>query len=1105
MIFVPSVLILAFLFPGVLLMSSGCGGGGAAQTAPPPLPPADFAITLSSNSLSVPQGATSSPVNISVNGQDGFTGAVQVALSGLPTGVVSNPVSPFSVAASASVPVLFGATSNAGTGSFTITAQGTSGALSHSATFALTIQSSSVAALPRTTYARTDSTPAMDDPPGEARHRRIAYDPANKHVFVANRAMNRIDVFSATDQTRVVRISVPGASSADLSPDGATLWVGTVTQQVVAIDTASLQVKSRYAIQPVSPVPNESYDRPEELLALSNGNCLVRLRESSGPDALLALWNPATNSLTTSTAAEQYGFGALARTGDHAKVIIATNDANSDLAIFDSNGSVLVGPLGLGKGSTPFVAANTDGSRFAVVFVSNGASQLLLLDGALNRVGTASISVQGLTFSRDAKLLYVSGSAAAFPAIEIFDGRSLQTIGQVPDASIQGVQSEIEDVDETQLIFGIANRGVSFIDACGTAISGCAPQPGTLPSSVPSFTAAPIAQPSEGPAVGGTSTSLTGQNFESTVQVKFGQQIANAASVAGPTLLQATSPPSASNGAANVAAYFPSGWLAIAPDAFSFGPQILEVLPNAGTKSGGESVQIYGYGFGTDASTTTVNIGGANATVQKVENVSSIAPSLGLDSTYPFPLQRIALQTPPGTPGKANIVVTSAVGTATTSNTFQYLQSPQVYANKALYKFLLYDQTRQFVYLSATDRVDVFDLHAGVFKPGGLPLYCPSRMLAGPCPNADVRGLALTPDGSQLIAADFGSQNIFLLNPDSPGAVSFVPINVPGFGPARVAATSTQKVFVSLASIASAGPCSSCLTQLDLTATPPAVLPAPQPEVSTLTGSPLLQADAAGDRVFLAFDAAHGGPMALWNAAAPNDFTTLSANESPTDVAASADGTMFAASANGATEVRSADLTLIGTRATPELEQVLARTPVPGIAMHPTGALLYQPFLIGPAPATPSANGLQGGIDILDAHSGRLRLRVFLPEPLATLSSDIDALHGEFLTVDENGQRIFALTTSGLTVVQLASVPLGIGTVSPGNGPAAGGTALTIRGSGFQTGTTATIGGKNASVTFKDMNTLTVVTPPMIAGPQQLVIANPDGETMSLDAAFTAN
>ena len=136
---------------------------------------------------------------------------------------------------------------------------------------------------------------------------------------------------------------------------------------------------------------------------------------------------------------------------------------------------------------------------------------------------------------------------------------------------------------------------------------------------------------------------------------------------------------------------------------------------------------------------------------------------------------------------------------------------------------------------------------------------------------------------------------------------------------------------------------------------------------------------------------------------------------------------------------------------------------VPGLALHPTGALLYQPFLTGPAPAAPPATGIQGGVDILDAH------------------------------------------TSGLTIIQLANVSLSIGTVSPASAPAAGGTTLTLRGSGFQSGATVTISGKSATTNFVDMNTLTVTTPLLTAGPQQGLVTNPSGDFYALDAAFTAN
>ena len=120
------------------------------------------------------------------------------------------------------------------------------------------------------------------------------------------------------------------------------------------------------------------------------------------------------------------------------------------------------------------------------------------------------------------------------------------------------------------------------------------------------------------------------------------------------------------------------------------------------------------------------------------------------------------------------------------------------------------------------------------------------------------------------------------------------------------------------------------------------------------------------------------------------------------------------------------------------------------------------------------------------------------------LNTDVDGMHGGFLITDENGQRLFALTTSGLSIVQLANVPLGIGTLSPSSGSASGGTVVTLRGSGFVSGITATLGGKSATLSLTDMNTLILTTPAVPTGPQQLVLTNPDGESVSLDAAFQA-
>jgi hypothetical protein len=90
-------------------------------------------------------------------------------------------------------------------------------------------------------------------------------------------------------------------------------------------------------------------------------------------------------------------------------------------------------------------------------------------------------------------------------------------------------------------------------------------------------------------------------------------------------------------------------------------------------------------------------------------------------------------------------------------------------------------------------------------------------------------------------------------------------------------------------------------------------------------------------------------------------------------------------------------------------------------------------------------------------------------------------------------------------VVQLARVPLGIGTIAPVSGSSSGRATSTIRGSGFKAGVTASIGGKSAVVTLVDINTPKIVTFALNPGKYGIAITNSDGEAASLDASFIAN
>lgn len=480
----------------------------------------------------------------------------------------------------------------------------------------------------------------------------------------------------------------------------------------------TLQVKARYPVAGITPISGVVFLRPTEVLALSSGKLLVRLRQASVSQALLAAWDPLSNTFANLTsqapAVFQGGAGVIARSGDRTRVLAAANDASGEVAVFDANGNLLAGPQAPVAGAISAAAANADGSRFAVAAIVNGAPQVLLLDSKLNLLGSyANYGASGLVFSADGRSLYVAEPLGNAGVVSILCSSNLQRNGQVPDIVIQGQATRMEETGGSSFLCGLGNRGVSFVDVS---------QPNSLSSAAPLFAGAPIAQPSEGPAIGGTTLALNGTDFFANPQVRFGGLNPVAATAASSSQLTVVSPASAATGPVNLTAYFPNGWLTLAPAAFSYALAVVRVLPNAGSPGGGDTVTVLGYGFGSSAGGVSVKVGGQAATIVSVDALPAFASTLGLDSTFPFPLERIRFTAPPGTAGKADLVITSAAGSVTAARAFQYLSSSQVFSNAGLHKFVVYEQSRQRVFLSATDHVDVFDLKAKAFgSPSSLP------------------------------------------------------------------------------------------------------------------------------------------------------------------------------------------------------------------------------------------------------------------------------------------------------------------------------------------------------------------------------------------------
>ena len=74
--------------------------------------------------------------------------------------------------------------------------------------------------------------------------------------------------------------------------------------------------------------------------------------------------------------------------------------------------------------------------------------------------------------------------------------------------------------------------------------------------------------------------------------------------------------------------------------------------------------------------------------------------------------------------------------------------------------------------------------------------------------------------------------------------------------------------------------------------------------------------------------------------------------------------------------------------------------------------------------------------------------------------------------------------------------------VSPASGPAAGGTAVTISGTGFTSGATVTFGGTAASATVVGSTTINATAPSHASGPVNVVVTNPGGQAATLTNGY---
>jgi hypothetical protein len=132
---------------------------------------------------------------------------------------------------------------------------------------------------------------------------------------------------------------------------------------------------------------------------------------------------------------------------------------------------------------------------------------------------------------------------------------------------------------------------------------------------------------------------------------------------------------------------------------------------------------------------------------------------------------------------------------------------------------------------------------------------------------------------------------------------------------------------------------------------------------------------------------------------------------------------------------------------------------------------------------------------VIDVARATLRMRFSLTQTIQdTISS---------LAIDSGGRFVYLITDKGLSVVDFGAALLSIGHLSQQT--ASAGTQIAVRGSGFDSGTTATVGGLAASVTLTDQNTLALTVPAATSGPQDITLTRGDGETYNWKTAPQSN
>lgn len=892
------------------------------------------------------------------------------------------------------------------------------------------------------------------------------YDAGQNLIFSSNPPWNRVDVISNATHQIVKSIPVRSPRGIDITQDNSTVWVQTASQNVYAINTTSLQATNYLIPNGISSSGLPVQFALDQILALADGTLFIYFDDSgSGGGGVAGVWDPQSNQLTVLASGTASAFGIPVRSGD-GKLVYASyiTPYKSGVALYTTATKTL-STINPSTAYQPIVAVNQDGSRLLLRIFTNSliGYQLYLYDNNLNAIpgGTLPGSVSSLVgygylsggaiFSADGTKIYEMADDRV-AGIVIIDTTSLSVLGIAPATVVSPVNISGANalavpfaIDPSGMVLGLQNYGISFDDS--TFVQNYAANQPSVSGSLPTNAVF------DGPLSGGTAFSP--YLFpDLTPDVWFGQT-RGSASIVG-SQLNVTSPPSAVPGPMNIKMIFPDGEQIFAPEFFTYSTFPEYAVFSGSSPNGGAPGQVLGYGLPVSPGGGTLTVGGNQATITPPAN--SFIPFSG----EPFPSTILSYTFPPGTPGPADLTVTTPNGSRTLPKSIYYAKSVTDYSSPDTFAAVLFDPKRNQVYLSAGNHIDVFSIAANQFVSPLTP--------AAQGATKEFAGLALTPDGSILLAADLTDGSLAVINPDA-NTSSYIPVVTAGpgvngceVGPLYVAATATGLAFVSTGSLPQPScPQSGSNYMVNLQTKTVGL--------AQCTGGIGVASDSAGNFVVVG-----SSPCVYSSQTGTFTSTSLPFTNGGHVVAISGDANVIL----GDQILANPSGQMLGALAQPVAlySSVSSGVGPPPLELSPrfndAGSLLYLEY--------------PNYFEIVDVPSGTLRIRFSLTETVQSVAAPI--------AIDSGGRFVFLITNQGLTVVDLGAAPLSIGHLTPQT--ASAGTQVTVRGSGFDSTITATVGGIAAGVSVTDQNTLTLTVPAAASGPEDIVLTRGDGEVYTL-------